>query len=275
MLNQQSLQSSKTLSAIAFALCALSLSGCATVGNGEAGVRFDQASGKVSPDSVGPGWYSYNPFSESLEKIDVKTQKLTLDDEEAVSSDQQVIHTSLVVNYHPRGKEASSLYKEVGFSGYEDKVVKPVVKEALKAEIAKHPVDQLLANRETVSNNIMKSVARRLAERHIEFEAFSLVNLKFSKEYQQAVEAKQVALQQAEAKRNELSKAKIEAEITRTQADAEAYKIEKTNESLRNSPGYIQLEAVRKLNPNAQVIYVPQNGTVVVPSVRGIGADAK
>ena len=40
-------------------------------------------------------------------------------------------------------------------------------------------------------------------------EMISLTNVRFSPEYQSAVEAKQVALQQAEAKRNEWQKAKV------------------------------------------------------------------
>ncbi|MBI4532761.1 MAG: hypothetical protein HY711_02345, partial [Candidatus Melainabacteria bacterium] len=50
-----------------------------------------------------------------------------------------------------------------------------------------------------------------------------------------------------------------------TQADAEAYKILATNKALGNSPDYIRLEAVRKLNPNAEVVYVPHGSSILIP----------
>jgi prohibitin 2 len=139
------------------------------------------------------------------------------------------------------------------------------VREALKAEIAKQAVDRLLANREAVSQSIREYVGKKLEERHLQMDLISLTNIRFSPEYQQAVELKQVALQQAEAKRNDLIKAKVEADITRTGADAEAYKITAIEKALGNSPDFIRLEAVRKLNPNASVVYVPHGSSILMP----------
>ena len=231
---------------------------------GHAGVVFNRMSG-VEKMVLPEGCHLIVPFLQVVSIHDIRTQSLGFENEEAVSSDQQVVHTNIVVNYHPRAQELPVLYQEVGFD-YQQKIVTPVLREALKAEIAKHPVDQLLANREQVSQSIRDYVAHKLAERHIDMELISLTNLKFSHEYQAAVEAKQVTLQQAEAKRNEWQKAKIEAEITKTQADAEAYKILATNKALGSSPDYIKLEAVRKLNPNAEVVYVPHGGnSILIP----------
>lgn len=230
---------------------------------GHAGVVFNRMSG-VERAVLPEGFHIIVPFLQTVSMHDCRTQSMAFEGEEAVSSDQQVVHTNVVVNFHPRPSELPMLYQEVGFD-YPGKIVTPVVREALKAEIAKHPVDQLLANREQVSQAIRDYVSKKLAERHIEMELISLTNLKFSQEYQTAVEAKQVALQQAEAKRNEWQKAKVEAEITKTQADAEAYKILATNKALGNSPDYIRLEAVRKLNPNAEIIYVPHGSPILIP----------
>jgi prohibitin 2 len=238
---------------------------------GHAGVVFNRMSG-IEKQVLPPGFHIIVPFLQTVFTHDVRTQSTAFEGEEAVSSDQQVVHTDVTVNFHPRQDELSALYQEVGFD-YDRKIVVPVVREALKAEVAKHPVDKLLANREQVSQSIRDYVSHKLGERHIDMELISLTNLKFSPEYQSAVEAKQVALQQAEAKRNEWQKAKVEAEITKTQADAEAYKILATNKALGASPEYIRLEAVRKLNPNAQVIYVPHGASILIPG--GIPGEKK
>ncbi|HEY9869727.1 MAG TPA: SPFH domain-containing protein [Candidatus Obscuribacterales bacterium] len=230
---------------------------------GHAGVVFNRMTG-IERGVLREGFHIIVPFLQTVYDHDVRTQSESFEGEEAVSSDQQVVHTDVTVNFHPRVEELPLLYQEVGFD-YTRKIVTPVVREALKAEVAKHPVDKLLANREQVSQSIRDYVSHKLGERHIDMELISLTNLKFSSEYQAAVEAKQVALQQAEAKRNELQKAKVEADITRTQADAEAYKITATNKALGSSPEYIKLEAIRKINPNAQIIYVPHGGSILIP----------
>lgn len=232
---------------------------------GSAGVVFNRATG-VEKHVLPPGIQLIVPILQVVYPHDCRTQSVSFNNEEAVSSDQQVVHTNITVNYHPRVPELAALFQEVGFE-YGDKIVAPVVREALKAEIAKHPVDKLLANREQVSQAIRDYVSHKLGERHIDMEMISLTNVRFSPEYQAAVEAKQVALQQAEAKRNEWQKAKVEAEITRTAADAEAYKITATQRALGSSPDYIRLEAVRKLNPNAHVIYVPHGSSILMPGL--------
>lgn len=252
---------------IAFGLIFLATSFAIVVPPGQVGVVFNRVEG-VQKSVLPTGFHFIVPFLQTVQTHDVRTQSMVLQDEEAVSSDQQVVHTNVTVNYHPRPNELSQLYTEVGFD-YGDKIVAPVVREALKAEIAKQRVDQLLANREEVSSAIREYVIKKLGERHIEMELASLTNLRFSHEYQAAVEAKQVALQQAEAKRNELMKAKVEAEITKTAADAEAYKILATNKALGSSPEYIKLEAIRKLNPNAEIVYVPHGGSILIPGLQG------
>jgi regulator of protease activity HflC (stomatin/prohibitin superfamily) len=230
---------------------------------GHAGVVFNRMEG-VQKTVLPTGLHLIVPFLQTVSTHDIRTQNMAFTGEEAVSADQQVIHTDVTVNFHPEPANLPNLYQSVGFD-YEQKIVAPVVREALKAEIAKQPVDQLLANREQVSGAIRAYVEKKLAERHIVMELISLTNLRFSQEYQNAVEMKQVALQQAEAKRNELQKAKVEADITRTAADAEAYKILATNKALGSSPEYVRLEAIRKLNPNAEVIYVPHGSSILIP----------
>ena len=228
---------------------------------GFVGIVFNRGSG-IEKRVMNSGFHLVLPFVEIVEPHDVRTQRLSLNNEEAVSSDQQVIDITL--NYHPLPTELWALYNEVGFD-YGDKIVGPVVREALKAEIAKHKVDDLLANREVVSQNIRDYVTKKLAEKHLVMEMTSLTNVRFSKEYQAAVENKQVALQNAQAKLNELEQAKIQANITRTEADAESYKIQAVQKALGTSPDFVKLEAVRKLNPNAQIIYVPHGTSVLVP----------
>jgi len=230
---------------------------------GSAGIVFNRMGG-IEKRVLPSGLQFVMPLVETVIQHDVRTQRISFQNEEAVSSDQQVIHTDVTLNFHPKINELWMLYSEVGFD-YGDKIVGPVVREALKAEIAKHKVDDLLANRAEVSQNIRAYVMSKLAEKHLEMEMISLTNVRFSQEYQAAVEQKQVALQNAQAMRNTLEKAKVEADITRTKADAEAYQIQAVQKALGASPDFVKLEAVRKLNPNAQIIYVPHGTSVLVP----------
>ncbi|MBC8000224.1 MAG: prohibitin family protein [Leptolyngbya sp.] len=230
---------------------------------GHAAVVFSRQSG-VEHRVLSEGFHAIVPLVEQVIPHDVRTQSLVFKDEEAVTKDQQLVHTDVTVNYHPIKDQLNLLYQEVGLD-YAYKIVEPTVREALKAEFAKYQVSQLLDQRGAVSQAIVDYTMTKLAEKHLLTELISLTNVRFSPNYQEAVEAKQVALQQAEAAVNKLEQAKVEAQITETNADAEAYKVAKVSEALAKNPSYINLEAIRTLNPKAQVVYVPQNANVLIP----------
>jgi regulator of protease activity HflC (stomatin/prohibitin superfamily) len=77
---------------------------------------------------------------------------------------------------------------------------------------------------------------------------FSIVDFKFSEDFEAAIESKQTAVQTALKAENDLRRIEIEAkqQIETAKADAESIRIQ--GEALKNNQGLVQLKFVEKWN---------------------------
>ena len=106
---------------------------------------------------------------------------------------------------------------------------------------------------------------------------FFVKNLDYSSEYKQAVSDKNVQQQKSLQAQAKVSQAKAEAEqevataqgdarATLVRATAEAQALAKKGRAIRQNPEVLNLEAIDKLNPNAQVIICTGSGQGNCPS---------
>lgn len=211
-----------TVLAIILVLFVFSIS---TVPTGHVGikVRF----GAVQDDYIPEGLNFKMPLIETIKNIDCRTQKIDIMGEGA-SKDLQTISTSIVVNYRINQEKTFNLYKTVGMS-YENILIAPAAQEAMKSTLAQYTAEELITMRNEVANALHNDLKAKLEEKGIVIESISIVNLDFSTAYNNAIEAKQVAEQEAKKAEQELQKAKIEAEkkIVEAQAEAEALRAQK------------------------------------------------
>lgn len=196
-----------------------------TVPTGNVGikVRF----GAVQNNTLAEGLHFKMPLVESIKKVDCRTQRVDTDGEGA-SKDLQTINTYIVTNYRVDQKKVFDLYKTVG-TNYEEIVIKPAVQEAMKTTLAQYAAEELITKRTEVALNLQEVLKAKLDNRGIVVENVSIINLTFSAAYDQAIEAKQVAEQEAKKAQQELEKAKIEAEkkVVEAQAEAESLKVQR------------------------------------------------
>jgi prohibitin 2 len=92
---------------------------------------------------------------------------------------------------------------------------------------------------------------------------FLIEDLDFAPEFVAAITDKQVATQQAEAARAKVEQAKQEAQQAIETARGEAESIRVRGQALRQNPEILQLEAINKLNPEVQTIYLPSGGNLL------------
>jgi len=169
---------------------------------------------------LGEGLHFRVPFISSVTVVDVKTQRYE-SNSTAASRDLQIVSTQIVLNYRLDPTTVDTLVREIGLE-YERRIVDPAVQEALKAATAQFTAEELITRRPEVSSAIRNVLESRLSARGILVESVAITDFNFSEEFTRAIEAKQVAEQDALRAQNELRRAQIEAQQQVARAEAEA-----------------------------------------------------
>ena len=211
------------------------------VGAGERGVVFSKFGG-VQEGVRGEGLQLKIPFIHTIITVDVRIQKSETD-ASASSKDLQTVHSRIALNYHIAPDEAARIYQEVG-TLYKERLIDPSVQEAVKAATAQFTAEELITRRAEVSSLIKEMLAERLVPRNIVVDEFNIVDFNFSDVFNQAIEAKQTAEQEALKAQRDLERIKIEAEQKVTAATAEADSQRLQRETITES--LLQLRAIEK-----------------------------
>ena len=224
--------------------------GCFTViGAGNRGVLFSQFSG-VQDTVLGEGLHFKLPFVHSVIEMDVRINKSETP-ASAASKDLQVVDSVIALNYHVLPEEAPSIYQEVGTS-YKERIIDPAVQEAVKAVTAQYTAEELITKRNVVSAAIQELLTGRLIERDIVVDEFNIVEFNFSAVFNEAIEAKQTAEQNALKARQDLERIKIEAEQIIATATAEAESQRLQRETLTEE--ILQFRAIEKWDGKLPIV---------------------
>jgi regulator of protease activity HflC (stomatin/prohibitin superfamily) len=204
--------------------------------------------GAVSGKVLGEGLHFVTPIAQSVRQIEVRTVKLEAT-ASAYSKDLQTVSTQVALNYHVVPESVNSLYQNIG-TDYESRVLAPAIQEAVKGVTAKFTAQELIEKRAMVKDEIKMELTARLTKNFLIVDEFSLVNFEFSPAYEQAIEAKQVAQQNALAAENKLVQIKVEAaqRIAQATAEAEAIKIQAQAVTQQGGKEYVSLQWVAKWN---------------------------
>lgn len=205
--------------------------------------------GAVSPNVFDEGLHFKIPFIQSVIQMEVRVQKSETEQTSA-SRDMQNVSATIAVNYHLDVNNVNKLYQQVGME-YGGRIVDPAIAESLKAVTAQYTAEELISKRSEVSAKVKESLKQKLSVYHLILDEINIREFKFSDEYNRAIEAKQVAEQQALKSKLDLERIKIEKEqeITKAQAQAEALRLQKqevTPELIKLRQIEAQLEAIRK-----------------------------
>lgn len=222
---------------------------------GEAGVLVTL--GSLDNNVKLSGLHFKFPFIQSVNKMETRTLKYEAD-ASAASSDLQIVTAKIATNFHLNEQTVPTLYKDLGLN-YADRVIQPMEQEVVKATTSKYTAEDLIIKREDVRQEIKNILTQRLQPRGIIVEEVSIVNFDFSKSFNDAIEAKVVAVQSALQAENRLQQIQIEAKqtvakaegdkqakILSAQGDAQAINI--INEQLSDSPKYVEYLTVQKWN---------------------------
>ena len=222
------------IAVIVLALILLVATTCtATVETGYTGIVT--TFGKVEDVTLEAGLHFKSPFQRII-AMDNREQKTSFTTE-AFSSDIQQVDITGSINYAINKSTAMNLFKEVG-TDYFNKLVYPRMLEITKGVFSKYSAENLVANRQKLSESIRDGLYEELKDYGINVISLSIENLDFTDAFTDAVEAKQVAAQkklqaeieqaqmtmetQQQAERKRIN-AEAEANVLKINADADAY----------------------------------------------------
>lgn len=197
------------------------------VGAGERGVVLNF--GAVQPIVLGEGIHFRIPIMQRVIKVDVRIHK-SQTDAESVSKDLQDTKSTIAVNYHILPDKSNQVFQSIGIE-YKERIIDPAVQEVVKAITAKYTAVELITQREKIREEIKDLLKNRLLAYNIVVDDFSIVNFKFSQQFEQAIESKQTAEQLAFKAQRDLERIKIEADqkIASAKAEAESLRLQKEN----------------------------------------------
>lgn len=207
------------------------------VNAGERGVLM--VFGRVQERILNEGIHGIIPLVNTVKKISVRLQKQQIS-AEASSKDLQEVFADVALNWHILPGEVNRIFQQIGDEvEVIDRVIDPAVEEILKAVMAKYTAEELITKREEVKGEVDRRLLERLQPYHIGVDDISLVHVNFSDRFTDAVEAKQIAEQEAKKAGFAVLKAlkESEAKINLARGEAEAYRILQdslTPEILRN-----------------------------------------
>ena len=246
---------------------------------------------------LGPGLHWIIPFFENVKSYSVARQTYTMatsvgegqvqgdDSIEARTKDGQQVYIDASVIYAIDPAKLINLHI-TWQDRYQDNVVRPVVRAAIRDAVAQYGVEEIVSTKRTeLETNISDAIQRGLQNNNLVMSDFLLRNIRFSDQYAQAVEQKQIAEQQAlqaklvvEQKKQEAEQARqvaqgqadaaviaakgaADARVIQAQAEAQANTV--LNQSLTTQ--LLQYQYIIKLAPNVQTIFVPSGNQFILP----------
>jgi prohibitin 1 len=237
-----------------------------TVDGGERAVMFDTLRGGILPDVRKEGTHFIVPIIQRPVIMDIRTKPREVPSVTG-TKDLQMVNIKLRVLWRPIEEELPTLYRELG-TDFDERVLPSIGNEVLKSVVAQYNAEELLSKRAEVSERIKNEMMKRAKHFHLTLDDVSITHLTFGREFMKAIEAKQVASQEAERQQWVVKKAEQErqAMVTRAEGEAESARIiTKAMEKTGNAIIEVRRidaakEIAGKLANSRNIVYLPNTG---------------
>lgn len=215
--------------------------------------------GKVQNTVLDEGIHPILPIVTSVKTLSVRVNQNTFK-ADAASRDLQKITTELAINWHIDPARVNKVFQQVGdeeqiING----IITPSVSEILKAATSKKTAEEIITRRTELKDEIDRNLKMRIAAYGIIVDDVSLVNFSFSPEFSKAIEAKQIAEQEAKQAEFDVQKAtqEAQADVNRAKGQAEAQRLQR----LTLTPDLLQKQAIEKWDGHFPTV-MGGNGTL-------------
>jgi len=242
---------------------------------GERAVIYSSISG-VLPYQFSEGLHFTLPLIWNPIKYDIKTRTYTMSGEKseaphdtednanriqvpddsltALTADGLPVTLDLSIRFHVDPDNVWRLHQQIG-PDFIDKIVRPQSRSVARMAFAGFPVvDVYSGKRQMIVEQIQTTLRPKFLQNYLILDEVLLRDIRFSNEFQAAIEQKQVAQQASEQMVYELQRADSEKQQKILQAQGESESIRKVADALEHNPGLIPYEYVRLLSPTAKVV---------------------
>jgi prohibitin 2 len=234
---------------LVIAALVLAVGSMGIVGAGQRGVllRFGAVTGEIKEE----GLYFKVPLAEQVVLMSTQIQKYSAPASSS-SKDLQVVTTEVTLNYQLTASSVGETYRTMR-QDYESRVIQPFIQEAVKSTAASFDAEQLITQRPRVKTELQDLISKRLLPLGIGVVELSITDFRFTQVFQDSIEAKVKAVQQALEAENALRRVGFEAQqaIVKAQAEAKGLELQKaqiTSQLLELRQIEVQRAAVEKWN---------------------------
>jgi len=232
------------------------------VDGGERVVVFNRLQG-LGNKVYGEGMHFKIPFIMEPRYFEVRSRPRLISSTTG-TRDLQTVDLTLRILFRPQEEKIPEILNNIG-PDYDDKVLPSIGNEVLKSIVAQFDAGQLITERENISRLIKAQLQNRANEFGLVLDDVSMTHLQFQSEFQNSIEQKQVAQQEAERAKYIVLKREFETQATviRAEADAEAARL--VSEAIgKFGPGLVamrKIEAAQYMveqmaqNPNINFVH--------------------
>lgn len=188
----------------------------ATVPAGYVGVMT--TFGALSSKVYEPGIHFRMPISQTMHNVYVGIYKAE-SDVAGSSKDLQQVDMKVAVNFNILPPAAATVYSTLQGDPWAQ-VMDPAVHDVVKAVAARYEATDLIQRRDQVSQEVREALLNRFKSIGVNVSAVNIVDFQFSKQFNDAIEAKITAQQNALRVENEIAQTKWEAQKKVVESEA-------------------------------------------------------